>query len=70
MASLCLTVATFPQDTVRRAVGGSENLKGQVVIQVPSIGEQQWVTGFECVQCCRMVDSVPMMTNVTYYLYP
>ena len=28
-----LVAATFPQDTVRRAVGGSENLKGQVVIQ-------------------------------------
>ena len=30
-----LVAATFPQDTVRRAVGGSENLKGQVVIQGP-----------------------------------
>jgi hypothetical protein len=33
-----------------------------------AIGEQQWVTGFHCVcavQCCRMVDSVPIRHTIS-----
>ena len=28
------------------------------------IGEQQWVTGFQCFNCCRMVDSVPIRLTI------